>query len=672
MPSSSVQKINPDIQKERNNATFNTHEFTLWWVGGEERYKEKKELEKSFLEDPELMDKIPISYLSHKELYEEGVRKATIISNKIRIMRQEGSDGIDTYTALLGGSLGSALIKEGNPLTLHYVMFVPTIMGQGTTDQQVEWLAKAWDCEILGTYAQTEMGHGTFLRGLETRADYDPKTQEFVLNSPTITAYKWWPGGLGHTANHAVVMAQLYTKGKHHGIQPFIVQLRDENTHMPMPGIDIGEIGTKLGMKSVNNGYLGFKNVRIPRLNMLMKNSQVLPDGTFVAPKSSVLTYGTMMFVRVALIRDTALSLGKAATIATRYSAVRRQSPIDPNEPEPQIIDHVTQQLKLFPQICKAIAFKLTGDYIWTMYNNVTGELEQGNLDRLPEMHAISCCLKAICSADAAAGVETCRLACGGHGYMDASNFPTIYGMATAVCTYEGENTVMLLQTARYLVKVYETALNGGKLVPTVQYIKKAIDAKTFVNFDGSLLSIVEAFQFVAANKVRIAYDRMERCKAQGHGPEKAANLTGIELTQAADIHGRAFFAHSAYTEINNICKNVSGALSKVLMDILELYLLDACLNRIGDFLLFINLSEKEVGDLELRREACLARIRPNAVAIVDGFDFHDRMLDSTLGAYDGNVYEKMFEVAKMSPLNREPVNQSFNSYLKPFMKAQL
>lgn len=169
------------------------------------------------------------------------------------------------------------------------------------------------------------------------------------------------------------------------------------------------------------------------------------------------------------------------------------------SEPEPQIMDHVTQQLKLFPQIAKAVAFKLSGEHIWNMYNNVTGELEQGKLDRLPEMHAMSCCLKAICSADAAAGAEICRLSCGGHGFMDASNFPTIYGMATAVCTYEGENTVMLLQTARYLLKVYGTALNGGKLVPTVQYIKEAIDDKVFVNFDGSLWSIVKAFQFVAA-----------------------------------------------------------------------------------------------------------------------------------------------------------------------------
>lgn len=74
-------------------------------------------------------------------------------------------------------------------------MFIPTIMGQGTIEQQAEWIQKAWCLDIIGTYAQTELGHGTFIRGLETTCTYDPKTEEFVLNSPTLTSYKWWPGG---------------------------------------------------------------------------------------------------------------------------------------------------------------------------------------------------------------------------------------------------------------------------------------------------------------------------------------------------------------------------------------------------------------------------------------------------------------------------------------------
>lgn len=58
--------------------------------------------------------------------------------------------------ALLGGLLGSGLIKDGNPLSVHFVMFVPTIVGQGTLEQQGDWLGRAWNLEILGTYAQVK------------------------------------------------------------------------------------------------------------------------------------------------------------------------------------------------------------------------------------------------------------------------------------------------------------------------------------------------------------------------------------------------------------------------------------------------------------------------------------------------------------------------------------
>lgn len=64
-------------------------------------------------------------------------------------------------------------------------------------------------------------------------------------------------------------------------------------------------------------------------------------------------------------------------------------------------------------------------------------------------MHGLACCLKAVSTADAAVAVTKCRLACGGHGYMNSSNFPNMYSLTTATETYEGENTVLLLQTAR-------------------------------------------------------------------------------------------------------------------------------------------------------------------------------------------------------------------------------
>jgi hypothetical protein len=49
--------------------------------------------------------------------------------------------------------------------------------------------------------------------------------QEFILHSPTLTSTKWWPGGMGKTATHAVVMARLILKGRDLGPHAFIVQV---------------------------------------------------------------------------------------------------------------------------------------------------------------------------------------------------------------------------------------------------------------------------------------------------------------------------------------------------------------------------------------------------------------------------------------------------------------
>jgi len=54
-----------------------------------------------------------------------------------------------------------AFPNETSPLSLHSAMFVPTIESQSTLEQKEKWLPKASSYEIIGTYAQTELGHGT-------------------------------------------------------------------------------------------------------------------------------------------------------------------------------------------------------------------------------------------------------------------------------------------------------------------------------------------------------------------------------------------------------------------------------------------------------------------------------------------------------------------------------
>lgn len=101
-----------------------------------------------------------------------------------------------------------------SPFGHNPLMFGPTLRLQTSPEQRDYWVPLVEAGKIIGTYAQTELGHGTFLRGLETTATLDLDTDEFVVHSPTLTSTKYWPSAIGFTASHAVVMANLIIRGK--------------------------------------------------------------------------------------------------------------------------------------------------------------------------------------------------------------------------------------------------------------------------------------------------------------------------------------------------------------------------------------------------------------------------------------------------------------------------
>jgi len=55
-----------------------------------------------------------------------------------------------------------ALLGDMPPFYLHHVMFIPTLMSQCDESQAEKWLPLAYTHQIIGTYAQTELGHGEF------------------------------------------------------------------------------------------------------------------------------------------------------------------------------------------------------------------------------------------------------------------------------------------------------------------------------------------------------------------------------------------------------------------------------------------------------------------------------------------------------------------------------
>ncbi len=83
-----------------------------------------------------------------------------------------------------------------------------------------------------------------------TTAHYDGETQEFVINTPTDTAMKFWIGAAAQVATISTVFAQLYIGEKNHGVFAFIVPIRNKLDHTPMPGVVVGDCGSKVGCVS--------------------------------------------------------------------------------------------------------------------------------------------------------------------------------------------------------------------------------------------------------------------------------------------------------------------------------------------------------------------------------------------------------------------------------------
>ena len=177
----------------------------------------------------------------------------------------------------------------------------------------------------MGTYAQTELGHGSNVAALETTATLDKATDEFVIHSPTITSAKYWPGDLGRMSSHAVIFARLIIDGTDYGVQPFRVELRNPENWQHRPGVSTGDLGPKFGYTSKDNGWAMFNQVRIPRTNMLMGLCEVNKEGEFTLKGDPRVLYSVMMYIRMLIIKECGNITMCSAQIAMRYAAVRRQ-----------------------------------------------------------------------------------------------------------------------------------------------------------------------------------------------------------------------------------------------------------------------------------------------------------------------------------------------------------
>jgi len=74
---------------------------------------------------------------------------------------------------------------------------------------------------------------------------------------------------------------------------------------------------------------------------------------------------------------------------------------------------------------------------------------------------------------------------------------------------------------------------------------------------------------------------------------------------------------------------------------------------------------------IRTQNETVLDLLRPEAVTLVDAFDFPDHVLNSAVGRYDGNVYEALYESAITSELNKREPFDGYDEYLRPYLDKE-
>ncbi|KAI9701798.1 MAG: hypothetical protein M1836_001142 [Candelina mexicana] len=575
-------------------------------------------------------------------------------------------------------------LMSSSPFGLHSLMFIPTIKLQGTHEQQAHWLPLAESGTLIGAYVQTELGHGTFVRGLETTATLDTKSDEFIIHSPTITSTKYWPGGLAFSATHAIVMAQLIIGQQAHGLHPFIVQLRSLEDHRPVKGIELGDIGLKAGYNGADNGYATFNHVRIPRTHMLMGFSKVLRDGTYIKAPHEKLAYITMIATRDVIINTVGFQLARAATIAIRYSTVREQGVTSDQQDakELPIMAYKHQQHRLLTIMSQAFAIMFSAKTCDAIYQDMSALQNQGDNSKLPYCHITMAGMKAYATQVASDGAEDARKCCGGHGFSLLSGMPDIVTTVTPCATLEGENHVMYQQVARYLMKQATIVKDGRKPDTPMSYLssgysvlRSSTDLHCFAKSDDFLdpTVLVSIFRHRAVRLIFECSENMDKAQANGQPYAMAFNTHMMSLFGAARAHVELFVLESFLEHISNV---PDENIHKVLQHLWTLFALVA-VTRAIDALGFVEDGYVNFSQMQTMRglvNDMLEALVPESIALTDSWNFSDATLKSALGMKDGNVYETLMAWTKQIPINRNTATQKegYERFIKPILKAKI
>ncbi|KAJ1726763.1 hypothetical protein LPJ61_004977 [Coemansia biformis] len=663
------------LAAERAKAAFSVAAMNEFIIDEKTRTQEAK-MERIMAAEPETFSVRNKYFMSRHEKMEHALK----IGRRLIEMARAGEITSDEITT------ADVMLDINGPFGLHRAMFIPTLESQATDEQKELFLKPSLQYAILGCYAQTEIGHGSNVQGLETTCTYIPETDEFEVHTPSIRACKWWIGSLGVTSTHAMVMAQLVVGGKNYGPSPVVVPIRSTADHSPLPGVTVGDLGPKFGFNTMDNGFLMLDHVRVPRINLMQRYITVSRDGRVSRPANvdPKVAYGTMVYVRTLIVRSMSMALARATTIAVRYTSVRRQfagkadRALSAGEESP-VLDYGMVQYRLVPLLAQNYAMYATSQAFASHYRECMAELGRGNFAPLKELHATACGLKRWMSDVALQGIDTCRHACGGHGFSQFSGLNEFYANQYPNIIWEGDNYVLSQQTSRFLLTQLRALRTGAHVEDnqTTQYLRRHLTNGRVAGeprFAGKSVREMAADPQLQLDVLGYRASSMAAKLADKMEGGQSWNRSLVAMQRLSDAH--ADYIVASYFRRHLAKLPTSSPLLPILNKLAALYFLYVLERHPGDlFRLPAPFTRAQIVEIEELLAQQIADVREQAVPLVDAFGIPDMSLNSSLGRSDGRVYEDYLQRAMEDPLNREDTGPAiraewFEKYYKPVLHA--
>jgi alkylation response protein AidB-like acyl-CoA dehydrogenase len=175
----------------------------------------------------------------------------------IEIPEEYGGTGMDTLSYVLAMiEISKACASHGAIMSVNNSLVCYGINRFGSPRQKEAFLIPLASGEKLGAYSLTEPQAGSDPAGMRCAAEYDPETDEYVING-----LKAWVTS-GPNADYIVLFAVTDKSKGHRGISAFLVDTQ-------LPGFSPGKVEPKLGIRASHTSELVFENYRLPAWHRL-------------------------------------------------------------------------------------------------------------------------------------------------------------------------------------------------------------------------------------------------------------------------------------------------------------------------------------------------------------------------------------------------------------------